>query len=66
MNLKTIQMLLKSPFKKGERNSPKSILYKRVYTNKAQENKQKAIQDIPVVVSEVHTYAQLLHLHSHC
>lgn len=65
MNLKTIQILLKSPFEKGEKNSPKSIFVQKS-VNKAQETKQKAIQDTPEVVSKVHTYAQLLHLHSYC
>lgn len=58
MNLKTIQILLKSPFEKGEKNSPKSVLYKKS-VNKAQETKQKAIQDIPEAVSKVHTYAHI-------
>lgn len=30
MNLKTIQILLKSQFEEGGGNSPKSVLYKRV------------------------------------
>jgi len=50
--------------KKGKKLPKFSYVQKSV--NKVEKTKQKSVQDIPEVVSEVHTYIELLSLYSYC